>query len=143
MTGGGNDTAGIFENGAAGWDGTFAEDLITPTATNGNGNGKGKKTQQLNGVALDPYRYTMGGQAGANTALQPQPKGEWTHSNHDSPDNLKFTFHAGTASAPDGTEIDEIICTDAGFCFPPGLRPTSRSTSSVLAPSRISTGRAA
>ncbi|WP_020679683.1 hypothetical protein [Marinobacterium rhizophilum] len=125
VTGGGNDTAGIFENGAAGWDGTVAEGLITPTVTNGNG--RGKKTQQLNGNGeLEPYRYTMGGQAGANTAQQPQPKGEWTHSNHNSPNSLKFTFHAGTASAPDGTEIDEIICTDAGFCFPARPAPNKQ-----------------
>jgi hypothetical protein len=109
VTGGGNDTAGIFENGAAGWDGTVAEGLISPTVTK-------KKGKVSSIVALAPYRYTMGGQAGANTAQQPQPKGEWTHSNHDSPNNLKFTFHAGTASAPDGTEIDEIICTDNGWC---------------------------
>jgi hypothetical protein len=122
VTGGGNDTAGIGESG---WDETVAEGLITPTATNGNGNGngKGKKTQT---TELDPYRYTMGGQAGANTALQPQPKGEWTHSNNDSPNSLKFTFHAGTASAPDGTEIDEIICTDAGFCFPARPAPNKQ-----------------
>nr|WP_067297909.1 hypothetical protein [Marinobacterium profundum] len=109
VTGGGNNTSGIPESGAAGHDGTFAEGLITPTVTKGN-------SKKSSIVALDPYRYTMGGQAGANTALQPQPKGEWTHTNHDSPDKLKFTFHAGTSSAPAGTEIDEIICTDEGWC---------------------------
>ena len=61
--------------------------------------------------------YTFGGQAGANTALQPQPAGEWEHNNHDGPSG-DFAFHGGTHSAPDGTEIDRIECSDPGFCNP-------------------------
>jgi hypothetical protein len=61
--------------------------------------------------------YTFGGQAGANTALQPQPAGEWEHNQHDGP-NGSFSFHGGTHSAPDGTEIDRIVCMDDGFCKP-------------------------
>jgi hypothetical protein len=61
--------------------------------------------------------YTFGGQAGANTALQPQPAGEWEHNQHDGPDG-DFAFHGGTHSAPDGTEIDRIECMDDGFCNP-------------------------
>lgn len=61
--------------------------------------------------------YTFGGQAGANTALQPQPKGEWTHHQQRGPSG-SFVFHAGTASAPDGTEIDLITCSDEGYCNP-------------------------
>ena len=61
--------------------------------------------------------YTFGGQAGANTALQPQPAGEWEHNNHKGPHG-SFAFHGGTHSAPDGTEIDEIVCSDPGFCNP-------------------------
>ena len=68
-------------------------------------------------------RYTAGGQAGANTALQPQPKGEWTHTNHRGPAG-RFTFHGGTASAPEGTEIDEIRCSDPGGCSPSGNPPS-------------------
>lgn len=60
-------------------------------------------------------RYTAGGQAGAPTAAQPQPRGEWTHSQH-SGSAGKFTFHGGTSSAPEGTEIDDIRCSDAGGC---------------------------
>jgi len=52
-------------------------------------------------------RYTFGGQAGAPTASQPQPYGEWTH--HNRGESGSFTFHAGTASAPEGTEIDLIF----------------------------------
>lgn len=121
VTGGGNDTAGLFPDGTLGWDETVAQDISVipvqtnvPVPTNKNGKVIGKKVAALE--PPPPYDYSMGGQAGANTAKQPQPKGEWTHSNHDGPDGLDFTFHAGTASAPDGTEIDEIICTDPGWC---------------------------
>jgi cysteine-rich repeat protein len=68
-------------------------------------------------------RYTAGGQAGANTALPPQPRGEWTHTNHTGPAG-RFTFHGGTASAPEGTEIDEIRCSDPGGCSPSGNPPS-------------------
>jgi hypothetical protein len=59
--------------------------------------------------------YTCGGQAGAPTALPPQPWGEWTHTQKRGPAG-SFTFHAGTASAPPGTEIDWIECMDPGWC---------------------------
>jgi len=62
-------------------------------------------------------RYTFGGQAGANTALPEQPKGEWTHHQQRGPSG-SFVFHAGTASAPEYTEIDRIECSDPGFCDP-------------------------
>lgn len=61
--------------------------------------------------------YTFGGQAGAPTASQPQPWGEWTHRQH-SGDDGRFTFHAGTASAPEDTEIDLIECHDPDNCNP-------------------------
>jgi len=61
--------------------------------------------------------YTFGGQAGANTALQPQPAGEWEHNQHKGVHG-SFAFHGGTHSAPDGTEIDRIECSDPGFCNP-------------------------
>jgi hypothetical protein len=59
--------------------------------------------------------YTCGGQAGAPIASQPQPWGEWTHTQKNGPSG-SFTFHAGTASAPPGTEIDWIGCMDPGWC---------------------------
>jgi hypothetical protein len=62
-------------------------------------------------------RYQFGGQAGAPYASQPQPWGEWTHHQQVGPSG-SFTFHAGTASAPDFTEIDLIRCSDEGFCDP-------------------------
>ncbi len=68
-------------------------------------------------------RYSAGGQAGANTALQPQPKGEWTHRQRRGPAG-KFTFHGGTASAPLGSEIDVIRCSDPGGCKPSGDPPS-------------------
>lgn len=73
----------------------------------------------------DRDRYQFGGQAGANTALPPQPKGEWTHHQQRGPSG-RFTFHAGTASAPEGTEIDEIICSDPGFCDPARPAPAKQ-----------------
>ncbi len=71
---------------------------------------------ELNG-SCNKDRYTFGGQAGANTALPPQPSGEWEHNNHGGPSG-SFAFHGGTHSAPDGTEITLIECSDEGFCDP-------------------------
>jgi len=68
-------------------------------------------------------RYRAGGQAGAHTALQPQPAGEWTHRQRGGPAG-RFTFHGGTASAPAGTEIDDIRCSDPGTCTPSGDPPS-------------------
>jgi len=70
-------------------------------------------------------RYTFGGQAGANTALPPQPAGEWEHNNHQGPSG-SFAFHGGTHSAPDGTEISLIECSDAGFCDPARHAPAKQ-----------------
>ena len=70
-------------------------------------------------------RYQFGGQAGANTGSQPQPKGEWTHHQQTGPSG-DFTFHGGTASAPAGTEIDVIRCSDPGFCFPARPAPVKQ-----------------
>ena len=67
--------------------------------------------------------YTAGGQAGANTGQQPQPKGEWTHTQKNGPAG-SFTFHAGTASSPLGSEIDVIRCSDPGGCKPSGDPPS-------------------
>jgi hypothetical protein len=103
VTGGGNDTSGIDPVG--GWDETFAQ-------------GSSRRQGGIN-------RYTFGGQAGANTALPPQPKGEWTHHQQSGPDG-SFVFHAGTASAPPGTEIDEIICSDRGYCNPARPAPNKQ-----------------
>lgn len=102
VTGGGNDTAGLGIDGV--YDGTVAYDKLRLGAGVYN-------------------RYTFGGQAGANTALPPQPKGEWTHHQQDGFDG-DFVFHGGTASAPPGTEIASIICSDAdGPCSSAGLSP--------------------
>ena len=68
-------------------------------------------------------RYTFGGQAGSPTGCQPQPWGNWTHSHHAGMKAV-FTFHAGTASAPEGTEIDWIACSDPGGCRPSGNPPS-------------------
>ncbi len=65
----------------------------------------------------DGHRYTFGGQAGAPTAAQPQPRGEWTHHEQRGPGRQGFIFHAGTSSAPEGTEIDLITCSDPGWCM--------------------------
>jgi hypothetical protein len=69
--------------------------------------------------ALNPNRgqnyYTHGGQAGAPSAQQPQPFGEWTHTQHNGPAG-QWTFHAGTHSAPPGTEVSLIECCDPIAC---------------------------
>lgn len=112
VTGGGNDTSGLIAtldgSRPTGYDGTKSNDKLTPTKLLRY---KGKKTAAV----TDYYYYTFGGQAGANTALLPQPKGQWEHNNHSSPTGLKFAFHGGK-NAPDGTQIDEIRCTDPGWC---------------------------
>jgi hypothetical protein len=95
FTGGGVDTD-------LNWDGTLEDGSMR------RGNGAGNLPEDID-------RYQFGGQAGANTALPPQPKGEWTHHQQTGPSG-SFTFHAGTASAPVNTEIDKITCTDPGFC---------------------------
>lgn len=67
--------------------------------------------------------YQFGGVAGANTALQPQPTGEWTHHQQFGPSG-SFIFHTGTASAPPGSEIIEVRCSDPGGCSPSGNPPS-------------------
>jgi hypothetical protein len=71
-------------------------------------------------------KYTFGGQAGAPTASQPQPYGEWTHSSKPGSAAGRWTFHAGTASAPVGTEIDLIECCDPGNCLPARHAPNKQ-----------------
>jgi len=75
--------------------------------------------------ACNRNRYTFGGQAGANTALPPQPAGEWTHHQASGPAG-SFSFHGGTHSAPDGTEITRIECMDPGFCDPARPAPAKQ-----------------
>jgi len=69
--------------------------------------------------------YTFGGQAGAPLASQPQPWGNWTHRQKKG-DAGSFTFHAGTPSAPEGTEIDWIECSDPGWCVQARPAPTKQ-----------------
>ena len=72
---------------------------------------------------------TCGGQIGAPTAAQPQPCGEWTHRQHRGGEG-KWTFHAGTASAPEGTEIDFVECCDGdgdpSYCDPARPAPAKQ-----------------
>jgi hypothetical protein len=79
-------------------------------------------TGGLNDV-FEGNKYSAGGQVGANTGQQPQPKGEWTHRQRRGPAG-KFTFHGGTASSPIGSEIDVIRCSDPGGCKPSGDPPS-------------------
>jgi len=73
----------------------------------------------------DLDRYQFGGQIGAPTVSQPQPYGEWTHHQQKGPMGM-FTFHAGTASAPEGTEIDIVTCSDPGYCDPARPAPAKQ-----------------
>jgi len=70
-------------------------------------------------------RYQFGGQVGAPTASQPQPHGEWQHHQQRGPHG-KFSFHAGTASAPPETEIAFVECSDPGFCNPARPAPAKQ-----------------
>lgn len=70
-------------------------------------------------------RYQFGGQAGASTAQPPDPSGEWTHSQQRGPSG-RFTFHGGTNSAPEGTRIVEIRCSDPENCNPARKAPAKQ-----------------
>jgi hypothetical protein len=99
------------------WDaGMYEPEEVIACRMTGGGNGEAEETNPArvgNGPNINVY--TCGGQAGAPTALQPQPWGEWTHSQQRGPAG-SFTFHGGTASAPRGSEIDWIQCSDPGWC---------------------------
>ncbi len=56
---------------------------------------------------------TFGGQVGAHNSNF----GEWTHVNHSGPSG-KWTFHAGTSSAPEGTFLKVVACADEPACDP-------------------------
>jgi len=117
------DSAGLNSDaGADGCTDCFVLECDKPTSTKDAGlcEKKGDEGCRFTGGGNDVYNddeYTFGGQAGANTALQPQPAGEWEHNQHDGPSG-SFAFHGGTHSAPDGTEIDLIECSDPDFCNP-------------------------
>jgi hypothetical protein len=104
FTGGGVDTSGN-------WDHTLESGEMVR-------NGAGNLPEGVD-------RYQFGGQAGANTGQQPQPKGEWTHHQQTGPAG-SFTFHGGTASAPAGTEVDAIRCSDPGYCHPARPAPVKQ-----------------
>lgn len=113
VTGGGNDTSGIPSNGTAGWDYTTASGSFAVTETIVKTKGKSGNVTVTEETSYNVY--TFGGQAGANTGQQPQPKGELEHVNHEGPAG-QWSFHLGTASAPPGTEVDIIQCSDPGWC---------------------------
>lgn len=80
--------------------------------------------------------YTTGGQIGApnesgcctepptpgNTGRDSTcPWGDWEHNHHSGPDDGNitggsFAFHSGTAAAPNEAFIQNIICSDPGWC---------------------------
>lgn len=120
FTGGGVDTIAVLDGT------TFVEQSVwNGTLEQGSYKFTGKKSTKGNAVATYENRYTFGGQAGANTGAQPQPKGEWTHHQMSGPAG-DFVFHVGTASAPAGTEIDVIRCSDPGFCSQARPAPTKQ-----------------
>jgi len=103
MTGGGVAVDDTFLPPSLQWDGTLVDgECVEPNGIN---------------------RYQFGGQAGASTALPPQPSGEWQHHQQQGPSG-RFSFHTGTSSAPAGTEIIEIRCSDPGGCSPSGNPPS-------------------
>ena len=59
-------------------------------------------------------RVTTGGQINAPSGNTPV-SGHWTHTLHGGQDGT-FSFHAGTSSAPAGTEISSVECADPGWC---------------------------
>ena len=83
--------------------------------------GNGKK----NNATTTEFKYTVGGQIGAPQAGCCTPGvdcapgnggyGEWEHSHHEN-GVLKFSFHAGTHSAPSDSYIQCITCSDPFWC---------------------------
>ncbi len=69
--------------------------------------------------------WTTGGQVGAPSLANPGPWGEWTHREHGK-DVERFTFHAGTASAPSTTHIDFVQCFDPCNCDPARPAPAKQ-----------------
>lgn len=59
-------------------------------------------------------RITTGGQINAPSGNNPV-SGHWEHTQHGGANGL-FSFHAGTSSAPGGTEISTVECADPGWC---------------------------
>lgn len=59
-------------------------------------------------------KVTTGGQINAPSGNQP-PSGHWEHTLHGG-QNGEFSFHAGTSSAPAGTQISSVECADPGWC---------------------------
>lgn len=75
----------------------------------GECSGASGKMKQIDGINVS----TFGGQAGAPDSAS----GEWTHVNHSGPGG-KWTFHAGTASAPPETFLQVDACNDEPACDP-------------------------
>ncbi len=86
--------------------GSDCADFLTPETECFMPSGLAKKHEQLD-------VYTFGGQCGAPGS----PFGEWTHANHDGPSG-RWTFHAGTHSAPENTLLEVVQCMDPTACHP-------------------------
>ncbi|MFT5050542.1 MAG: hypothetical protein ACI8QZ_001944 [Chlamydiales bacterium] len=69
--------------------------------------------------------YTLGGQIGAPSADQPQPYGNWGHTQHRGPDG-RFSFHGGTNAHGDDTFIASVVCSDPGYCNPARPAPAKQ-----------------
>jgi hypothetical protein len=63
---------------------------------------------------VDPF-YNADGPDWDTAIVPVDESGNWTHSQKHGPAG-QFTFHAGTPSAPPGTEISWIECSDPGWC---------------------------
>lgn len=101
--------------------GTLPDESATCRMTGGNTtvypvvgvDGNPTWSYQFDGPS-DGERVTTGGQINAPSGRTP-PAGHWTHTLHGGTDGV-FTFHAGTSSAPAGTEISTVECADPGWC---------------------------
>jgi len=75
-------------------------------------------TYEYDGVSEESFDtgfwITTGGQINAPSGNQP-PSGHWEHTQHGGAEG-NFSFHAGTSSAPDGTQISTVECNDPGWC---------------------------
>ena len=84
FTGGGVDTLAVLDGSV----------LVGVPYFNGVLESGSQKTGRNNNES-SINRYQFGGQAGANTGQQPQPKGDWTHHQQTGPAAGSFAFFQG------------------------------------------------
>lgn len=83
---------------------------------------EGECTGGINGGQACETNEDCPNASGRGDLDNPFPWGDWQHSHHSGPDDTgsiedgAFSFHSGTAAAPNEAYIKSIICADTGWC---------------------------